>query len=90
MKFWVVLFAMLFSLFLLVWCSSTEEKTKNIQSENEKDDVYVVDEAEQICKDGGGTYQLLYSEEYWNYSECSFENGATWVDYKDFGDFFEN
>ena len=49
-----------------------------------------MDETEQMCKDSGGTYQLLYSEEYWNYSECSFENGVTWVDYKDFGDFFEN
>lgn len=90
MKFWIVSFVALSSLFLLVWCGSTEEKTKNIQSENDRDNIYVVDEAEQMCKDSGGTYQLLYSEEYWNYSECSFENGATWVDYKDFGDFFEN
>ena len=75
MKFWIASLVALFSLFLLVWCDSTEKKIKNIQSENERDNTYVVDETEQMCKDSGGTYQLLYSEEYWNYSECSFVHG---------------
>ena len=82
--------------FSLAWCSDVEDKAvlqdepmvvqESVSVENEN----YVDEAEKMCLSNGWTYELFYSEEEWNYSECSFENWATWVDYKDFDDFFEN
>ena len=79
--------------FYLAWCSDVEDRVV-LQDEPQESikvgDENYTDEAEKMCLSSGWTYELFYSEEEWNYSKCTFENWATWVDYKDFGDFFEN
>ncbi len=82
--------------FSLTWCSNIEDKsalqdeTKIKQESTNVEDKNYVDGAEEICLSEGWTYELFYSEEEWNYSKCTYENWATVIDYKDFGDFFEN
>ena len=82
--------------FSLAWCSNIENKAASQdESKIKQESISVVDEnyidgAEKICLSEGWTYELFYSEEEWNYSKCTYENWATVIDYKDFGDFFEN
>lgn len=87
---------MIICAFSLAWCSNVEDSVvlqdepMVVQESITTGDENYVDEAEKMCLSDGWTYELFYSEEEWNYSKCTFENWATWVDYKDFGDFFEN
>jgi len=94
MKFRVGMF-MIICVFSLAWCGDVEDRAvlqdgPVVQESISTGDENYVDEAEKMCLSDGWTYELFYSEEEWNYSKCTFENWATWVDYKDFGDFFEN